>query len=247
VVWQDNPGTNFQYFSTAGGVLTSDPIPFYQQSISMTQNQGSTQYRNVPDVALVARDIEIVFTSANTNGSPQTGTFSSWVGTSASAPLWSGIIALANQQAATQGQPPVGFLNPALYEIAQSTLYASCFHDITNGSNAWNNPANGTGSGNLYNAVPGYDLCTGWGSPASLGLINALVGYAGPVFVNFNYTGLPQNGQYGTPYSTLSAGVSAVANYGTIFILNGGSSAPTPGIFKPMTITAQGGAATIQN
>jgi len=245
VVWHDSPGTNFQYFSTAGGILPSDPIPFYQQTINMTLNQGSSQDRNVPDVALVSRDIEIVYTSANANGSPHTGNFGGWVGTSASAPLWAGIIALVNQQTAAQGKPPVGFLNPALYEIAQSTLYASCFHDITNGNNSWYNSANGTGSDNLYNAVPGYDLCTGWGSPASVNLINALVGYAGPVFVNFNYTGSPKNGQYNTPYNTLAAGVSAVANSGTIFIETAGSSAETMTITKPMTITAQTGAATV--
>ena len=56
-------------------------------------------------------------------------------GTSLAAPLWAGLVALANQQAAANGQSPVGFANPALYAIAKSTNYQSCFHDITTGGN----------------------------------------------------------------------------------------------------------------
>ena len=48
-------------------------------------------------------------------------------GTSLAAPLWAGLMALANQQAAANGQPPVGFANPALYAIAKSTNYHVLF------------------------------------------------------------------------------------------------------------------------
>jgi hypothetical protein len=41
-------------------------------------------------------------------------------GTSLAAPLWAGLMALANEQAAAKGQPPVGFANPALYAIGKS-------------------------------------------------------------------------------------------------------------------------------
>ena len=65
---------------------------------------------------------------------------------------------------------PVGFLNPALYAIGQgkSVVYNAAFHDITTGNNTWSN------SPNLFYAVPGYDLCTGWGTPAGTNLINLL-------------------------------------------------------------------------
>jgi subtilase family serine protease len=248
IVWHDTPGTNFNYFASTGGVLTDLSIPIYQKGLSMTLNQGSTKYRNFPDVAMVARDILNVSTVIPTNGSPnKPGQVFIALGTSASSPLWAGFAALVNQQAANQGLPSVGFLNPALYEIGEGQLYEARFHDITNGDNAWSDPYNGTSSEGLYDAVPGYDLCTGWGSPAGLNLINALVGYAGAIFVDFGYTGSIQNGSYFEPFSTLAEGISAVYSGGTIVIKNGGSSSAAVTITKPMTITAIGGAATIGN
>ncbi|MGA2871213.1 MAG: choice-of-anchor tandem repeat GloVer-containing protein, partial [Verrucomicrobiota bacterium] len=62
----------------------------------------------------------------------------------------------------------VGFLNPAIYAIGQSPAYTSAFHDITTGNNT-----NST-SVNEFFAVPGYDLCTGWGTPNGTNLISAL-------------------------------------------------------------------------
>jgi subtilase family serine protease len=246
IVWHDPPPTNFNYFSSSGGVLTQDPIPFYQQGVSMALNGGSYQYRNVPDVALVARDIAIFYTLQTTNNPPAPGTYSDWVGTSAAAPLFTGLIALANQEAAGQGSPPVGFLNPAIYEIAEGPLYRQCFHDITNGNNSWTNSAAGTSSLGLYPAVTGYDLCTGWGTSAGPALLNALVGYSGPIFVNFNYAGT-QVGSYPQPFSTLAGGLNAVSPGGTIIIETAGSTSETPTISQPVTITAGDGPATIGN
>ncbi len=57
-------------------------------------------------------------------------------------------MALVNQQAAANGQPPIGFANPALYAIGKSTNYHSCFHDITTG----NNFNSATGSPSKYHA-----------------------------------------------------------------------------------------------
>ena len=99
-------------------------------------------------------------------GDGKTGT-GGW-GTSYAAPLWAGFAALVNEEAAANGQPPVGFLNPALYALGKSADYTNCFHDITVGNNA--TPS----SGGLFPAVPGYDLCTGWGSPNGSNLIYAL-------------------------------------------------------------------------
>ena len=70
-----------------------------------------------------------------------------------------------------------GFINPAIYAIGKGASYASCFHDTVIGSNTW------PGSSNMFYAVPGYDLCTGWGTPAGSNLINALAplaNYADP-------------------------------------------------------------------
>lgn len=248
VVWHDSPGTAFQYFASTGGVLSGVSIPSYQQGIDMSANLGSTQFRNVPDVALVARDIQIVFTTTNSSGNyTVTGFYSGWVGTSAAAPLYAGLIALANQQAAQQSKPTIGFLNPTIYEVAESTAYSSCFHDITSGNNSWSNPTNSTSSGGLYPAVAGYDLCTGWGTCAGTNLINAFVGLAGPVFVDFHYAGNDSTGGYNKPFKTITAAINYCSPGGTIFIMNGGATTETLPISKSLRITALNGSANIGN
>jgi len=156
------PPNQLNIAGSGGGISLSYAIPYWQQGLSMTANHGSTTQRNVPDVATVAIDLDAYINGANEGGG----------GTSASAPLWAGFMALVNQQAASLGNPSAGFINPAIYAIGKgtgNTPYASAFHDITTG----NNSVNGDG----YPAVAGYDLCTGWGTPA-IGLINALAGGA---------------------------------------------------------------------
>jgi hypothetical protein len=152
------------YFGTGGGISDNYSIPTWQQGISMAASGGSTIMRNVPDVAMTADGIYVA-----ANGTGYTGVG----GTSAAAPLWAGFTALVNQQAAANGQPPVGFINKAIYAIGKSSAYSSCFHDITTGNNT------SSSSPTSYYAVAGYDLCTGWGTPAGQSLINALA--AAPV------------------------------------------------------------------
>jgi hypothetical protein len=164
-VWNEYP----TLLGSGGGISSSStgghyPIPYWQQGISMAANGGSTTYRNSPDVAMVALNLDEYADGSDAGGG----------GTSASAPLWAGFLALVNQQAASLGNPSAGFINPAIYALGKgtgNTPYASAFHDITTG----NNEAGGPGLG--YLAVAGYDLCTGWGTPA-IGLINALAGGA---------------------------------------------------------------------
>jgi kumamolisin len=73
-------------------------------------------------------------------------------GTSAVAPLWAALITLINQQKGS----PVGFVNPALYTDEAD------FHDITSGNNG------------AYSAGPGWDPCTGLGSPDGVEIAGAL-------------------------------------------------------------------------
>jgi hypothetical protein len=151
---------NGSYVGTSGGISPTYPIPSWQQGISMTADQGSTIMRNVPDVALTADNVYVIY------GNGQSGSVG---GTSCAAPLWAGFTALLNQQAALIGIPTVGFLNPAIYAIGKGPGYSADFHDITTGNNFWpSSPTN-------FPAVPGYDLCTGWGTPAGQNLINALI------------------------------------------------------------------------
>lgn len=145
---------------SSGGVSTYYKIPDWQTNISMALNAGSTTFRNIPDVALTGDNVYVVYT----NGA--TGVFG---GTSCAAPLWAGYTALINQQAALAAKPPVGFLNPALYAMANTASYNNNFHDITTGNNT------SSSSPTKYYAVAGYDLCTGLGTPNGTNLINALV------------------------------------------------------------------------
>jgi subtilase family serine protease len=235
IVWGESGPTGGPGGSS-GGILSSIPIPYYQRPINMSAVGGSSTLCNVPDVAMPANYILDVCTGTNgVQGYDGVG------GTSCAAPLWAGFCALANEQAASEGKPPIGFANPAIYNIGEGASYLSCFHDITNGNNTWSN------SPNLYYAYPGFDLCTGWGSPNGQNLINALVGLAGPVFVDFNYTGSVQNGSYDFPYRTLAGGINAVSPGGTIIIRSGGSSSETPTITKSMTIIAQDGSSSVGN
>jgi subtilase family serine protease len=88
-------------------------------------------------------------------------------GTSASAPLWAGLIALADQRAGRH----LGFVNAALYRIAHSAGYHRAFHDVTAGNNTVRFPPK-TISG--YRAARGWDAVTGWGSPNATVLVPLL-------------------------------------------------------------------------
>src|ERR1700722_10386544 len=145
-----------------GGFYAKDDIliPSYQQlsGVITSANKGSTTYRNGPDVCANAN-----FTFYGC-AHQTTCTANEYGGTSFAAPMWAGYLALANQQAATNGDATPGFINPTIYPLARGSG-SSDFHDITSGSND-------------FTAVAGYDLATGWGSPTGSGLINALTGTA---------------------------------------------------------------------
>lgn len=177
-VWNWNNGTG-----SSGGTSTFYSIPTWQQAVSMTTNQGSTTMRNVPDVAMTGDNVYVRYNNGGT------GTFG---GTSCAAPLWAGFIALVNQRAATNGRATVGFINPAIYALGEGASYGSTLHDTATGNNF------STTSPTRYSGVTGYDLCTGWGTPAGSPLIDALAGPADSLqltpassFAANGYTGGP--------------------------------------------------------
>ncbi|MGO9527881.1 MAG: protease pro-enzyme activation domain-containing protein [Verrucomicrobiia bacterium] len=191
-------GLNGGYVGSGGGVSTNYSIPTWQQSVNLPAVGGSTSMRNIPDVALVAYNMWIVYFNGLSSGG--------WWGTSFAAPLWAGYTALVNQQGAANSQPSVGFLNPAIYTIGTGPNYAACFHDITSGNNT--NPC----SGNAYLAAPGYDLCTGWGTANGQNLINVFFGTLGQLGVSPG-TGLTSSGSLGGPFSPGSQ-IYALTNSG---------------------------------
>lgn len=133
--------------ATGGGVSTSFALPSWQRNSNVPAPPGGGSGRGVPDVA--------------GDASPESG-YNVLVdgqqevvgGTSAVAPLWAGLIALINQK---RGKP-VGFANPTLYQNP------GAFRDITQGSNG------------DYSAGPGWDACTGLGSPNGAEISSALGG-----------------------------------------------------------------------
>ncbi|RRA48264.1 S53 family serine peptidase [Acidipila sp. EB88] len=145
------------WVGSGGGWSTQSPIPAYQAPVINSANQGSTAYRNIPDIAMEANTDNFYCA----NGSCQDGIG----GTSLAAPRWAGFLALANEQAAGN---PIGFVNPTFYQLGQGSSYTTIFHDIVTG-NDFN-----TTSPDMFQAVPGYDLTTGWGTPDGQSMLNTL-------------------------------------------------------------------------
>jgi subtilase family serine protease len=159
-----NPGTPFQ--TTGGGFRRLFSRPAYQDGVP-----GIGATRGVPDVAADASGHTGVALAISDGGGRYTIRNSG--GTSASAPIWAALIALADQYAGRQ----LGFVNPALYRIGASADYRRAFHDITAGNNTatWP-PVTITG----YRAAPGRDPVTGLGSPDAQVLVPLLARYAAP-------------------------------------------------------------------
>jgi kumamolisin len=140
-VWNDGPGGG----ATGGGFSGQFALPQWQGGVKVPP--PAKPGRGVPDVAGDADPA----TGYEVQVDGHTMVFG---GTSAVAPLWSGLIALINQHLGS----PVGYLNPLLYTKVSS----SAFHDVSQGSNG------------AYSAAQGWDPCTGLGSPDGSRLMAAL-------------------------------------------------------------------------
>ncbi len=192
---------------SCGGISPNYGIPYWQTNISMFGNQGSTTKRNIPDVALTADNVYVTYNN---------GAVGAFGGTSCAAPLWAGFTALVNEFAVSNALPSVGFVNPALYAIAESTNYTNCFHDTTVGNNTW------SGSPTKFKAVTGYDLCTGLGTPNGTNLIVAMLypppPTPPPTWVGGTDTNGPPNDNFvnAVPITGLTGTLSSTNNNATI-------------------------------
>ena len=154
-------GSPFQ--ASGGGFSRLFPRPGYQDGVP-----GIGATRGVPDVPADASghvNLGIVLRNGGRNMISNGG------GTSASAPIWAALIALADQYAGRH----LGFVNPAVYQIARGPQYQQAFHDITTGDNTAEFPPK-TIAG--YRAAPGWDPVTGWGSPDAQVLVPLLARHA---------------------------------------------------------------------
>jgi kumamolisin len=133
--------------ATGGGVSEFFALPSYQQTANVPKAPNGFAGRGVPDVAGDA-DPETGYNVLVDGQQTVIG------GTSAVAPLWAGLLARINQSL----KKNVGYLNPLLYtKNVEATL-----HDITVGNNG------------TYSAGPGWDACTGLGTPDGAALLAAL-------------------------------------------------------------------------
>jgi kumamolisin len=123
--------------AAGGGVSNFFALPSYQANAKVPAPASSGGGRGVPDVAGDASPES----GYNVLYDGQAGVVG---GTSAVAPLWAALIALLNQQRGSS----IGFANPTLYQSAENG-----FNDITQGNNG------------SFSAGPGWDGCTGLGSP----------------------------------------------------------------------------------
>ena len=154
-------------WADSGGGISPDsiPIPSWQKlsGVITSSNKGSTTLRNGPDVSANANFTFYVCADQTTC------TANDYGGTSFATPMWAGYLALANEQAASNGDT-IGYINPIIYPAALTSSYGTYFHDITSGSCG------------TYSGITGYDLCSGWGSPNTTGIINLLAGSSTPSF-----------------------------------------------------------------
>ena len=156
--WNDSDG------ASGGGFSSFFSTPSYQQSLPASVQQLLNHRRGVPDVAADADPRTAL--AVYSQGWQLIG------GTSATAPLWAAIAAIANQMAGH----PLGFLNPALYKLASTSSYTRDFHDITEGNNSVR--VHDTLVPGYY-AAPGWDPVTGLGSPDAENLIPDLIAALG--------------------------------------------------------------------
>jgi kumamolisin len=152
IVWDDGKNDG-----TGGGVSRVFALPSYQQNAGVPKaaDPAGSVMRGVPDVAgdaAPASGYRILCDGTSfpdpSQGLPPVG------GTSAVAPLWAGLIARINQGLGK----PAGFVNPLLYAAPAN----AAFRDITQGTNG------------DYKAAPGWDPCTGLGTPNGESLLQAL-------------------------------------------------------------------------
>jgi subtilase family serine protease len=161
-----------------GGLSSLWSIPAYQSDAPASVDVlsapagggcGAARCREVPDVSADADPNTGYLIYYNGDGS-EADTPSGWQGiggTSAAAPLWAALMALANASSACAGTD-IGFANPGLYRAA-ATGYAADFNDVRSG----NNDFTGTNGGD-YPAGSGYDVATGLGTPNASSLVPAL-------------------------------------------------------------------------
>jgi kumamolisin len=150
VVWNElasNEGAG------GGGVSDVFPLPSYQAHAGVPALASGSAGRGVPDVAGNADPVSGYLVVVDGQRQPIGGT-------SAVAPLWAGLVARLAQATGKK----LGLLQPMLYAAAAAGVATPGFNDIVDGNNG------------AYKAGPGWDACSGLGSPNGGQLLTLLSG-----------------------------------------------------------------------
>jgi subtilase family serine protease len=153
VAWSGSGSGVSQYFAEPG---------YERDNLNSSLQSTLKGYRGLPDIAYNADPSTAILIYLSFQ--PGQAGYYLIGGTSEGSPQWSGLIADGNQLAGH----PLGFLNESLYEIGHSHDASEFYHDVTSG----NNSAAGIRG---YNAMPGWNLVTGWGSPKASNLLAQLI------------------------------------------------------------------------
>ena len=191
--------------STGGGLSAYEALPAYQSGVTPTGGSALVR-RAVPDVAF--------------NASPMTGEYvaltlpnaatvwSAYGGTSIAAPQWAGIVAVANAIRAANAKAALGDIHTLLYKsiAAVPGTYAASLSDVVEGTN---------GTCATCKAGVGFDQATGWGSPNSAQLFQALTGVSTPMATPVAAPVVPGGSFTGKVGSALSQSLKVTAPAGT--------------------------------
>ena len=154
--------SDVSYFTSGGGFSGMQTRPSYQEAVveeylsSSVELPPSSYYnrsgRAYPDVSALGNNIMCY---VNGERSPEGGT-------SASAPLFAGVLAILNSRLLELGRKPLGFVNPLLYKMAAE--FPEAFNDVVDGDNACTEAGCTTDCKGFY-ASAGWDPVTGLGTP----------------------------------------------------------------------------------
>jgi hypothetical protein len=160
---QGNYSSEVAWSGSSGG-FSFNSVPSYQQGVQPYGAQNSGNARMTPDVAFDG-DVNsglYVYDSFDFPSAPwrEAG------GTSAGAPCWAALLAIADQAAGQSGPLTSSQMLARIYAASSTTGPTYAYHDVTSGANS------------SYSAGPGYDLVTGLGSPRANVVVAALAGFS---------------------------------------------------------------------
>ncbi len=185
VAWNNLPVGQYTGGASGGGISKYWIAPSWQSGPGVNNSHSSATpcgapsgsiCRETPDVSLHAdpNNGYLIYCTAAQAGCDPTRPWNSIGGTSAAAPMWAAMMAMTNEMSIRQGGFNLGFVNPLLYQVASdATKYANSFHDVTSGTDDYNNL-----NGGLYPTSNNYDMATGLGSYKAFNLATNLVALA---------------------------------------------------------------------